>query len=72
MSYMYIGVQVVTLPMPRNILVLRDVTRDATLLLFWSWRHCMVYWNANVRNLRAQQKMMQSQISYEIFIVNSY
>ena len=26
----------------------------------------------NVPNLRAQQKMMQSQISYEIFIVNRY
>ena len=54
-----------------NILVLRDATHDATLLLFWLWRHCMVYWNVNVPNLRAQQKMMQSQISHEIFTVNS-
>ena len=33
---------------------------------------CKVYWNANVPHHRAQQKMMQSQISYEIFIVNRY
>ena len=53
-----------------NILVLRDATRDVTLLLFLLWRHCKVYWNLNVPNLRAQQKMMQIQISYKIFIVN--
>ena len=44
---------------------------DATLLFFWLWCHCKVYWNANVPNLRAQ-KMMHSQISYEIFIVYLY
>ena len=55
-----------------NILVLRDATGNATLLLFWLWCHCKVYWNLNVPTLRAQQKMMQSQISYEIFIVNKY
>ena len=38
MSYMYIGIHVVTSLTPgmfRNILVLLDVTHDATLLLFW-------------------------------------
>ena len=55
-----------------NILVLRDATRDATLLLFWLWSNCVVYWNENVPNLRAQQTMMQSKISSEIFIVNRY
>ena len=44
---------------------------DATLL-FWLWRHSKVYWNVNVPNLRAQQKIIQSQISYEIFIVYRY
>ena len=74
MSYMYIVVHVVTswcIGMFWNILVLRDATHDATLL-FWLWRHCMVYWNANVPNLRAQHKMVKSQIFYEIYIVNRY
>ena len=74
---MYIGVHVdsdvVTSLTPRNVLEYSsEVTRDAPLLLFWLWRYCKVYWNANVPNLRAQQKMMLSQISYEIFIVNRY
>ena len=33
---------------------------------------CKVYWNSHVPHLRAQHKMMQSQISYQIFIVNRY
>ena len=31
-----------------------------------------VYWNVHVPCLRAQQKIMQSQIFYEIFIMNRY
>ena len=45
---------------------------DATLLLFWLWPHCKDYWNAYVPSVRAQRKMMQSHISYKIFIVNRY
>ena len=75
MSYSYSGVQVVTLLMPRNILGVLEysrVTHNVTLLLFWLLRHCKVYLNANVPNLKAQKKMMQSQISDEIFVMNRY
>ena len=33
---------------------------------------CKVYWYSHVPHLRAQQKMMQRQISYKIFMVNRY
>ena len=33
---------------------------------------CKVYWNSHIPRLRAQQKMVHSQISYEIWIVNRY
>ena len=73
-SYRYSGVHVVTSLTQANVLGVLEYSRvlcDVTLL-FWLWHHCKVYWNVNVLNLRAQQKMMQSQISYEIFIVNRY